>query len=204
MLDCVRRAVSGFIMQKKKPVRPDGRAGFRAVWGSIIFRRGEFFQRLGDGLALLHLVNAPAQGFHVGRLIEWLGRVFRAGLLPVGPIVWGCGCCTASSVGGWVSDLGRVGVRCVCPGMPPGGLIVGVRAVLGVLLPVLRRGGAADLCMISPAGCVGCVHQSAGRVCAAALPERGGYVGLGFFPTSSCSARGHVYTGPLLARAAFV
>jgi len=43
-------------------------------------------------------------------------------------------CCTASSVGGWVSDLGHVGVCCVCLGMPPGGLIVGVRAVLGVLL----------------------------------------------------------------------
>jgi len=43
--------------------------------------------------------------------------------------------------------------------------------------------GAADLRMISPAGCVGCVHQSAGRVRAAALPERGSYVGLGFFPT---------------------
>lgn len=79
MPDCIRRAVSGSIMQKKKPVRLDSRAGFRAVWGSIIFQRGEFFQRLGDGLALLHLVNALAQGFHVGRLIEWLGRVFRAG-----------------------------------------------------------------------------------------------------------------------------
>lgn len=66
--------------KKKKPVRTDGRAGFRAVWMSIIFQCGEFFQRLCDGLTLLHLVNAPAQGFHVGRLIEWLGRVFRAGL----------------------------------------------------------------------------------------------------------------------------
>ena len=28
-----RRAVSGSIMQKKKPVRLDSRAGFRAVWG---------------------------------------------------------------------------------------------------------------------------------------------------------------------------
>lgn len=86
--------------KKKKPVRPDGRAGFRAVWMSIIFQCGEFFQRLCDGLTLLHLVNDPAQGFHVGRLIEWLGRVFRAGLLSVGLIVWGCGCCTASSMGG--------------------------------------------------------------------------------------------------------
>lgn len=112
--------------KKKKPVRPDGRAGFRAVWMSIIFQCGEFFQRLCDGLTLLHLVNAPAQGFHVGRLIEWLGRVFRAGLLSVGLIVRGCGCCTASSMGGWVSDLGRMGMCCVCPGMP-----------LGVLLPAL-------------------------------------------------------------------
>ena len=56
-------------------------------------------------------------------------------MLSGGLIVWGCGCCTASSVGGWVSDLGCVGVS----GMPPGGLIVGVRVVLGVLLPVLRR-----------------------------------------------------------------
>ena len=52
-------------VQKKKPVRLDSRAGFRAVWGLI---------------------------------------------------VWGCGRCTASSVGGWVSDLSRVGVCCVCPG----------------------------------------------------------------------------------------
>nr|DAF75491.1 MAG TPA: hypothetical protein [Caudoviricetes sp.] len=55
-------------MQKKKPVRLDSRAGFRAVWGLI---------------------------------------------------VWDCGRCTASSVGGWVSDLGCVGVCCVCPGCPP-------------------------------------------------------------------------------------
>ena len=61
MPDRCRRAVSGSIMQKKKPVRLGSRAGFRAVWGLI---------------------------------------------------VWGCGCCTASSVGGWVSDLGRVGVCC--------------------------------------------------------------------------------------------
>lgn len=85
MPDRCRRAVSGSIMQKKKPVRLGSRAGFRAVWGLI---------------------------------------------------VWGCGCCTASSVGGWVSDLGRVCVLRVS-GMPPGGLIVGVCAVLGVLLPVL-------------------------------------------------------------------
>lgn len=98
--------------KKKKPVRPDGRAGFRAVWMSIIFQCGEFFQRLCDGLTLLHLVNAPAQGFHVGWLIEWLGRVFRAGLLSVGLIVRGCGCCTASSMGGWVSDLGRMQSIC--------------------------------------------------------------------------------------------
>lgn len=57
-------------MQKKKPVRLDSRAGFRAVWGLIIFQCGEFFQRLCDGLTLLHLVNAPAQGFYVGRLME--------------------------------------------------------------------------------------------------------------------------------------
>lgn len=37
--------------------------------------------------------------------------VGRAFVLSGGLIVWGCGCCTASSVGGWVSDLG-----CVCPG----------------------------------------------------------------------------------------
>ena len=47
-------------------------------------------------------------------------------MLSVGLIVWGCGCITASSVGGWVSDLGRVGVCCVS-GMPPGGLVVSVR-----------------------------------------------------------------------------
>lgn len=69
MPDCCRRAVSGSIMQKKKPVRLDSRAGFCAVLGLI---------------------------------------------------VWGCGRCTASSVGGWVSDLGRVGVcwafSCRCCG----------------------------------------------------------------------------------------
>ena len=80
-------------MQKKKPVRLDSRAGFRAVWGLI---------------------------------------------------VWGCGRCTASSVGGWVSDLGCV-LR--VSGMPPGGLIVGVRVVLGVLLPVLRRGVVLLICV---------------------------------------------------------
>lgn len=116
------------LREKEKACPADGRAGFRAVWMSIIFQCGEFFQRLCDGLTLLHLVNAPAQGFHVGWLIEWLGRVFRAGLLSVGLIVRGCGCCTASSMGGWVSDLGRMGMCCVCPGMP-----------LGVLLPVLLR-----------------------------------------------------------------
>ena len=63
-------------------------------------------------------------------------------MLSGGLIVWGCGCCTASSVGGWVSDLGCVGVS----GMPPGGLIVGVRVVLGVLLPVLRRGVVLPIC----------------------------------------------------------
>ena len=42
--------------------------------------------------------------------------VGRAFVLSGGLIVWGCGCCTASSVGGWVSDLGRMGVCCVCPG----------------------------------------------------------------------------------------
>jgi len=52
--------------------------------------------------------------------------VGRAFMLSGGLIVRGCGCCTVSSVGGWVSDLGRVGVCCVCPGMLPGGLIVGV------------------------------------------------------------------------------
>ena len=40
--------------------------------------------------------------------------------------------------------LGVCSVPCGCvlrvSGMPPGGLIVGVRVVLGVLLPVLRRG----------------------------------------------------------------
>jgi hypothetical protein len=30
--------------------------------------------------------------------------------------------------------------------MPPGGLIVGVRVVLGVLLPVLRRGVVLLIC----------------------------------------------------------
>lgn len=33
VLGSVRRGVSGSIMQKKKPVRLDSRAGFRAVWG---------------------------------------------------------------------------------------------------------------------------------------------------------------------------
>ena len=67
-------------------------------------------------------------------------------MLSGGLIVWGCGCCTASSVGGWGSDLGRMGVCCVCPGIPPGGLIVGVWVVLGVLLPVLRWGVVLLIC----------------------------------------------------------
>ncbi|UQK51549.1 type II toxin-antitoxin system HicB family antitoxin [Faecalibacterium sp. IP-3-29] len=82
-----------------------------------------------------------------------------------------------------------------------------LECLVGYLRAAQRDGDAipvpSDLRMISPAGCVGCVHQSAGRVRAAALPERGGYVGLGFFPTSSCNARGRVCTGPLLARAAY-
>ena len=45
-------------------------------------------------------------------------------------------------------------------GMPPGGLIVGVRVVLDVLLPVLL------ICARSPpAGCVGCGATRAGRIC---------------------------------------
>ena len=39
-----------------------------------------------------------------------------------------------------------MGVCCVCPGIPPGGLIVGVRVVLGVLLPVLRWGVVLLIC----------------------------------------------------------
>ena len=70
--------------------------------------------------------------------------VVRAFVLSGGLIVWGCGCCIASSVGGWVSDLGCV-LR--VSGMPPGGLIVGVRVVLGVLLPVLRRGVVLLICV---------------------------------------------------------
>ena len=35
-------------------------------------------------------------------------------------------------------------------GMPPGCLIVGVRVVLGVLLPVLRRGVVPLICAKSP------------------------------------------------------
>ena len=70
------------------------------------------------------------------------------GLLPVGLIVRGCGCCIASSVGGWVSDLGRVGVCCVCPGIPPsaGRSDRGCGGVLGVLLPVLLRGVMLLIC----------------------------------------------------------
>jgi len=60
-----RRAASGSIMQKKKPVRLDSRAGFRAVWWP---------DRV--GLRVLHSFQR----------------------------------------GGWVSDLGCMGVCCVCPG----------------------------------------------------------------------------------------
>lgn len=60
--------------------------------------------------------------------------VVRAFVLSGGLIVWGCGCCTASSVGGWVSDR-----RCA------GGA---GRSVAGAAAGC----GAANLCMISPGG----------------------------------------------------
>ena len=72
---------------------------------------------------------------------------------------------------------GRPGVRsglrgCVLhvSGMPPGGLIVGVRVVLGVLLPVLRRGAVAT-----------------------ALPERGSYVGVWDSSQQVLATQGAVY-----------
>lgn len=69
--------------------------------------------------------------------------VGRAFVLSGDLIVWGCGCYTASSVGGW----GAVWVCAACVrGCRRGGLIVGVRAVLGVLLPVLRRGAVLLIC----------------------------------------------------------
>lgn len=78
---------------------------------------------------------------------------------------------------------------------------MGVRGSAGRSPAGAGRGVVLLICAKSPpAGCVGCVHQSAGRVRAAALPEHGGYVGLGFFPTSSCNARGRVCTGPLACK----
>ena len=53
-------------------------------------------------------------------------------------------------------------------------------------------------------GAVQAARFAGGPSAAVALPERGGYVGLGFFPTSPCNARGRVCTGPLLAIAAFL
>ena len=109
MPDRCRRAVSGSIMQKKKPVRLDSRAGFRAVWGLI---------------------------------------------------VWGCGRCTASSVGGWVSNRGRAGGA----GRSVAGAAVGC--------------GAADLCMIPRRG-VCCGAARAGRLC-----------GFGILPNKSLQRKG--------------
>ena len=61
------------------------------------------------------VVGAPDRGHRKTKSLSGV-VVGRAFVLSGGLIVWGCGCCTASSVGGWVSDLGCVGVCCVCPG----------------------------------------------------------------------------------------
>ena len=74
--------------------------------------------------------------------------------------------------------------------MRPGGVGVAVQAAR-------FAGGLGVACCV-----LGSVRWGLRR--GVALLEHGSYVGLGFFPTSPCNARGRVCTGPLLARAAFV
>lgn len=79
--------------------------------------------------------------------------VGRAFVLSGGLIVWGCGCCTASSVGGWVSDLGCVGVCCACVRDAAGRSDRRCAGGAGRSVAGAAAGcGAADLCMISPGG----------------------------------------------------
>ena len=117
-------------------------------------------------------------------------------------LVDGYGCYMASSTGAAVRSGMHGWMECV-------------RVAAGRQSDRERGRGACGLCgadlaqvggwwcvgswYVCPAGPLMIVHQSAGRVRAVALPERGDYVGLGFFPTSSCNARGRVCTGPLLA-----
>lgn len=69
-------------------------------------------------------------------------------------------------------------------GMPPGGLIVGVRVVLGVLLPVLRRG------VVLPGGVrwLRASERGPGACCGAARAGR--LCGFGILPNKSLQRKG--------------
>lgn len=93
--------------------------------------------------------------------------VGRAFVLSGGLIVWGCGCCTASSVGGWVSDLGCVGVCCACVRDAAGRSDRRCAGGAGRSVAGAAAGcGAADLCMISPrrGALAACIRARAGCV----------------------------------------
>lgn len=71
----------------------------------------------------------------------WFFPIVSAGRCPVPS-------CKRKSLSGLIVGRAFVLSGCVLrvSGMPPGGLIVGVRVVLGVLLPVLRRGVVLLIC----------------------------------------------------------
>lgn len=117
--------------------------------------------------------------------------VGRAFVLSGGLIVWGCGCCTASSVGGWVSDLGCVGVCCACVRDAAGRSDRRCAGGAGRSVAGAAAGcGAADLCMISPGG-VRWLHASErglGACCGAARAGR--LCGFGILPNKSLQRKG--------------
>lgn len=98
--------------------------------------------------------------------------VGRAFVLSGGLIAWGCGCCKASSVGGWVSDRGRAGGT----GRSPAGAVAGC--------------GAADLCMLSPGGVrwLPASERMPGACCGVARAGR--LCGFGILPNKSLQCKG--------------
>ena len=152
----------------------------RATW-AVVWLCGSFRSCPLGGARLHHAKEKACPAWIVG----------RAFVLSGGLIVWGCGCCTASSVGGWVSDLGRMGVCCVCPGIPPGRSDRGHagsagRSVAGAAVWC----GAADLCMISPGGVrwLRASERGPGACCGAARAER--LCGFGILPNKSLQRKG--------------
>ena len=94
-------------------------------------------------------------------------------------------------MGGWVSDLGRAGVCCVCRRMPPGrsdrwGAGSAGRSVAGATAGC----GAADLCMISPGGVrwLRASERGPGACCGAARAGR--LCGFGILPNKFLQRKG--------------